>query len=52
MPVLAKVIIKQLSSKEVSRVTTLDLTRANFKLLREPVSSIPWQSALESSGAL
>lgn len=29
------------------RVATLDFKKANFKLLRELVSSVPWESTLE-----
>ncbi|KAK4811148.1 hypothetical protein QYF61_019779 [Mycteria americana] len=36
--------------KKVSRVATLDLRRANFKLFRELVSSVPWESAFEGLG--
>lgn len=28
-----------------SRVATLDIKRANFKLLRELFNSVPWESA-------
>ena len=33
-----------------SRVATLDFGRANFKLFRELLSSVPWESALEGLG--
>lgn len=36
--------------KKVSEVSTLDFRRANFKLLRELVSSVPWESAVEGLG--
>ena len=37
-------------TKKVSRVATLDFRRANFKLFRKLVSSIPWESAFEGLG--
>lgn len=37
--------------RKVSRVATLDFKRADIKLLRELVSSVPWESDLESPGA-
>ncbi|KAK4811191.1 hypothetical protein QYF61_019822 [Mycteria americana] len=33
--------------KKVSRVATLDFKRADFKLFRELLSSVPWESAFE-----
>ena len=36
--------------KKVSRVATLDFKRANFKLLRELVSSVPWKPSFEGLG--
>lgn len=38
--------------KMISRVATLDFKRANFKLLSELVSSVPWESAFEGLGVL
>lgn len=48
--VLATVIMKQFKNfgimwKKVCNVSTLDFKRANFKLLRELVGSIPWELA-------
>lgn len=36
--------------KEVSSVATLDLKRAKFKILRELVSNVSWESDLEGLG--
>ena len=36
--------------KKVSRVATLDFKRANFKLFRELLSRVPWESAFEGLG--
>ena len=36
--------------KKDSTVATQDFKRANFKLLRELVSSVPWESAFEGLG--
>ena len=36
--------------KKDSRVATLDFRRANFKLLGELLSSVPWESAFEGLG--
>ena len=36
--------------KKVSRVATLDFRRANFKLFRELVSRVSWESAFEGLG--
>lgn len=33
--------------KKVSKVSTLDFKRENFNLLKELVSCVPWQFALE-----
>jgi len=36
--------------KKDSRVATLDIRRANFKLFRELFSRVPWESAFEGLG--
>ena len=42
--------ISSVRIKMVSTVATLGFRRANFKLLRELLSSVPWESALECLG--
>jgi len=40
-------ILKRRGKKMKSRLTTLDLRRADFGLLRNLLSRIPWQTVLE-----
>lgn len=36
--------------KSAKKTSTLDMGRADFRLLRAPVSEVPWENAFESPG--
>lgn len=36
--------------KNASKTSTLDMGRAAFRLLREPVNKVPWENAFEGPG--